>query len=137
MTIEQQDCLKKACQHGKEKLHFTIQVLDSLYLKGKDLCIPECILQCRELLRLCHIAMPDITIEEPPPKPDTILGAPRRCQNNFLTEIEKEFNQLIAKVEMLEPHPSLTEAVILLGQAKDRVADFVELKPHPRTLTPE
>lgn len=52
---------------------------------------------------------------------------PRRNRIDLLTPAELAIREAMLKVEDLEPHTLLTEAVTLLGQAKDKVSDFVEL----------
>lgn len=51
---------------------------------------------------------------------------PRRIQFEHLTPAELAIRDAMLKVEELPPHPLLTEAVTLLQQAKDKVADFVD-----------
>lgn len=56
-----------------------------------------------------------------------INGFPRRCRVDLYTSAEKAILDAVLAVEDTGAHPFLTEAVILLSQAKDKVADFVEL----------
>ena len=56
-------------------------------------------------------------------------GIPRRCDVTLDTPAETAIRNAIAAVEAVGAHPFLTEAVILLGTAKDKVSDFVELPP--------
>ncbi len=58
-----------------------------------------------------------------------IDGIPRRNRIDLLTPAELAIRQAVAAVENLPAHPLLTDAVVLLGQARDKVADFVELNP--------
>jgi hypothetical protein len=60
--------------------------------------------------------------------PKKINGIPRRCIIDQDTQAETAIRTAIAAVEESGAHPLLTEAVILLGQAKDKVSDFVELE---------
>lgn len=52
---------------------------------------------------------------------------PRRMRVDKFTEAEKAIYDAIAVVENLEADPKLTEAVILLGEAKEKVSDYVDL----------
>lgn len=54
-------------------------------------------------------------------------GIPRRNCLYLCTPAERAIYETIQEVEKVGAHPLLTEAVILLGQAKERVANFVEL----------
>lgn len=53
-------------------------------------------------------------------------GFPRRIRTDLYTPAERAIADAIAAVEAAGAHPRLTDAVVLLGQAKDAVADFVE-----------
>lgn len=55
-----------------------------------------------------------------------INGFPRRNQIDCLTIPETVISMAIERVERMDAHPLLTEAVILLGQAKNKVADYIE-----------
>lgn len=54
------------------------------------------------------------------------MTIPRRCRIDLYTPAETAIAQAMEAVEAAGCHPTLTEAVILLGRAKDRVADFVD-----------
>ena len=54
-------------------------------------------------------------------------GFPRRHRIDLHTPAEAAIYQAILEVELAGAHPLLTDAVVLLQQAKDKVADFVEL----------
>lgn len=56
-------------------------------------------------------------------------GFPRRNRIDLHTPAETAIREAIIAVEEAGCHPLLTDAVVLLGQAKDKVADFVELAP--------
>lgn len=56
----------------------------------------------------------------------TIDGFPRRNRVDHWTPVEKQINDALQAVEALGAHPRLTDAVVLLSQARDAVADFVE-----------
>lgn len=53
-------------------------------------------------------------------------GLPRRNDINLHSQAEKAIRQAIFEVEAAGADPRLTDAVVLLGQAKEKVADFVE-----------
>lgn len=55
-------------------------------------------------------------------------GFPRRNRIDLLTPTELKIRDAILAVEELAPHQLLTDAIVLLGEAKDKVADFVELE---------
>ena len=57
-----------------------------------------------------------------------IDGIPRRARMDLYTPAEKAIREAVNAVELAGAHPILTEAVILLGQAQEKVADFVELE---------
>ena len=57
-------------------------------------------------------------------------GVPRRNRVDLFTPAEAAIRQATLAVEDMAAHPLLTEAVDLLGRAKDLVADFVEMS-HP------
>ena len=52
---------------------------------------------------------------------------PRRMRVDLYTPAEKAIHDAIAEVEKAGAHTRLTDAVILLSQAKDAVADFVDI----------
>lgn len=54
-------------------------------------------------------------------------GHPRRYRIDLNTPAELAIRQAMRAVESAGVHPLLTEAIVLLDQAKDKVADFVEL----------
>lgn len=57
-------------------------------------------------------------------------GWPRRNKMYEWTPAEKAIHEAVEVVEAAGAHPLLTEAVLLLQQAREKVADFVEL-PRP------
>lgn len=61
-------------------------------------------------------------------------GIPRRADVLLDTPAETAIRNAITAVEAAGAHPLLTEAVMLLQQAKDKVSDFVE-KPSIRGST--
>ncbi len=56
-----------------------------------------------------------------------IDGFPRRNRIDLQTPAEAAIRAAIQAVEAAGAHPLLTDAVILLGQSQEKVADFVEL----------
>lgn len=58
-------------------------------------------------------------------------GFPRRNQVDRWTPAERAIREATNAVEAAGCHPLLTDAVNLLAQARDKVADFVELPPQP------
>jgi len=54
-------------------------------------------------------------------------GFPRRARIDLNTPTERAIRRAIDAVESLGAHTLLTDAVVLLGQARDKVADYVEL----------
>ena len=53
---------------------------------------------------------------------------PRRIQMQKWTPAEHAIRQAMIAVEQAGAHPLLTDAVVLLGQAQDKVADYVDSK---------
>lgn len=60
-------------------------------------------------------------------------GIPRRIRIDLYTPAETAIKNAVDAVEMTGAHPLLTDAVILLGQAKDKVSDFVDLQDEQHT----
>lgn len=59
-------------------------------------------------------------------------GIPRRAYLDRLTEAELKIHEALVAVEALGAHPTLTKAVILLSEAKDCTADWIdEFVPNP------
>lgn len=56
-----------------------------------------------------------------------IDGLPRRCRIDLETPAEAAIRAAIEAVEAVGAHTLLTEAVVLLAEAQEKVADFVEL----------
>lgn len=54
---------------------------------------------------------------------------PRRIRIDLQTPAEGAIRAAMDAVEALPPDVRLTDAVVLLGKALDRVADFVDGKP--------
>ena len=54
---------------------------------------------------------------------------PRRAFINKMTPAELAIREAVLKVEKVGAHPLLTDAVNLLEQARNKVADFVDLSP--------
>lgn len=55
-------------------------------------------------------------------------GVPRRNRIDLATPVENAVRQARAAVEGAGAHPLLTDASVLIGQALEKVADFVELR---------
>jgi hypothetical protein len=53
-------------------------------------------------------------------------GIPSRCDLSIMSVVELQITAAIAAVEQLGANPALTQAVILLGQARDQVANHIE-----------
>jgi len=51
---------------------------------------------------------------------------PRRCQVDKMSVPELEIRNVILSVEELGADPLLTDAVILLGQAQNKVANYID-----------
>ena len=61
----------------------------------------------------------------------TTYGSPRRNQIHFQVPAEMAIRKAIDAVEVMDAHLLLTDATVLLGQAKEKVADFVDLHIKP------
>ena len=59
-------------------------------------------------------------------------GIPRRCRIDLLTAAELAIYHATQAVEDLPADVRLTEAVILLSRARDKVADFIDQVPEPK-----
>ena len=53
---------------------------------------------------------------------------PRRAYINKMTPIELDIYNLVQKVERLGAHPLQTDVVILLSDARNKLADWVDLQ---------
>ena len=53
---------------------------------------------------------------------------PRRIRMDKMTPEELGILNMIDQVEKLGAHPFLTDVVVLLGQARDKLADWVDLQ---------
>ena len=51
---------------------------------------------------------------------------PRRNRMDQWTEAEERIQHAVWFIEEMGTHPLLTEAVILLGKAREKVADYVD-----------
>lgn len=56
-------------------------------------------------------------------------GIPSRCDISLMTPAELAITEAMDAVEKAGGSPALTDAVTLLGKARDRVADHVEGRP--------
>jgi hypothetical protein len=54
-------------------------------------------------------------------------GIPRRSRIDLYSPAETAIREAMLAVEATGAHPLLTQAVILLEEAKDKVADYIEL----------
>jgi hypothetical protein len=66
--------------------------------------------------------------KQPTKEKKMVNGFPRRNRMDLWCPAEKAIQDATWKVEEAGAHPLLTEAVILLGQAREKVADFIELE---------
>lgn len=66
----------------------------------------------------------------PAKRPD---GVPTRIDLNWMTPAERAIQDAMAAVEGAGGSAALTDAVTLLAQARDRVADHVETNPRSNT----
>lgn len=57
---------------------------------------------------------------------------PRRIYVEKMTPAELAIRAAVHEVEKAGAHPLLTQAVMLLGEAKERVADYVDMSPDER-----
>lgn len=53
---------------------------------------------------------------------------PRRIRLDMMTPEELAIYNLVGEIEKLGAHPLLTDVVVLLGQARDKLADWVDLQ---------
>jgi len=60
---------------------------------------------------------------------------PRRARIDLLTPEELAIYNLISEVEKLGAHPLLTDVVVLLGDARNKLADWVDLQTESRPTT--
>ena len=58
----------------------------------------------------------------------TVNGVPRRFRTDLDTPLESKLREIIHEVEAAGAHSLLTDAIVLLQAAKDKVSDFVELE---------
>lgn len=58
----------------------------------------------------------------------TDISFPRRIQIPLMTSEERAIYELIGDVEKLGAHPLLTDVVVLLGDARNKLADWVDLR---------
>lgn len=58
--------------------------------------------------------------------PAELRGMPRRINEEGRTMPEAAITMALAWVEVSGAHPLLTDAVMLLQQARDKVADYIE-----------
>ena len=58
--------------------------------------------------------------------PKQVDGIPRRARIDLQTPAEKAIRDAVIAVEAVGAHPLLTDAVVLLSRAQERVADYLE-----------
>lgn len=63
---------------------------------------------------------------------EEIAGIPRRVQMNRWTPAEMDIYNAIQAVEKVGAHPKLTEVVILLGKAREVLADYIDKTLEPK-----
>lgn len=54
------------------------------------------------------------------------MNVPRRIRVDLLSKAELAIRKAIIVVEEMPPDTRLTQAVVLLSQAKDKVADYID-----------
>lgn len=60
---------------------------------------------------------------------DSTTPTNRRCRRDLMVPAETAITEAMYAVEGMPADVRLTDAVVLLGKARDRVADFVDGKP--------
>jgi hypothetical protein len=70
--------------------------------------------------------MPTTRTVQPAIQPVCCAGIPRRCRVDLMVPAELAIRAAKLAVEEAGAHVHLTEAVILLSQAQEKVADFVD-----------
>ena len=58
---------------------------------------------------------------------EMVDGIPRRIRLDLMTPLEFKIRELMLQVEDLGCHQLLTDAIILLDEAREKIADFVEI----------
>jgi hypothetical protein len=53
---------------------------------------------------------------------------PRRIRIDLFTPEEKALYEMVGKIEELGAHPLLTDCVVLLGEARSKLSDWVDLQ---------
>lgn len=59
---------------------------------------------------------------------------PRRARLDLVTPEEKALYEMVWQIEKLGAHVLLTDVVVLLGRAREKLADWVELNAAQQTL---
>jgi hypothetical protein len=59
---------------------------------------------------------------------------PRRSRLDLVTPEEKALYEMVWQIEKLGAHVLLTDVVVLLGRAREKLADWVELNAAQQTL---
>ena len=60
------------------------------------------------------------------------MGVPRRCNVETMTAGEAAIREAMLAVEMMGSHPWLTDVVVMLSEARDRLADWVDATEEER-----
>jgi hypothetical protein len=53
-------------------------------------------------------------------------GIPTRSDQSLMSSVERTITHIILRVEEMGASKELTDAVVLLGRARDKIADYVE-----------
>ena len=62
----------------------------------------------------------------------SVNGFPRRARLDLMSPVERIIFDAVQEVEKVGAHPLLTDAVVLLDQARNKVADYLELGPEKK-----
>lgn len=126
-----------ARQKAEERVGMVSVVAAVLSINGDFISPKGAVGEARELIVAAHEAeglpspFPGDPGEAPLPMEQRLMidGVPRRNRVDHYSEAELAIRSAVDVVERTGAHPWLTEAVILLGKAQDRVADFVDTNP--------
>ncbi len=102
-----------------------LKILTQLRIKAQDRSknVPEYI---RRLIKARWVELKTRTANSHSDEEEIVVN--RRNDINQWTEAEIRIHEALIEVEAWGAHPWLTDAVVLLGQAQDKVADFIDLK---------
>lgn len=113
-----------ACAHNLLMLFAGDQERLLCKFKEKLLSLQSAVEDLEPLMKQHFAANHAVT--QPRQAPQMVDGMPRRIRVDLATPAEKAIRDAVAAVEAAGASVALTDAVILLGQALDRVADHVE-----------